>query len=67
VLFIIQVYFGSELSLFLETVDHRVLDFYIEVISTFNLCSSIKNCPSDRRVSAADVVCRIAKWRDCSN
>jgi hypothetical protein len=58
-LFIIQVYRGLKYCpSLLEAVGLRVPTRYLRDVSTFNFSPSLKNCPSARCASAANVVCR---------
>jgi hypothetical protein len=58
-LFLTRVYFGFKFCpSVLEIVGFRVPARYIRDYALFNICSSCKNCPSARCVSAANVVCR---------
>jgi hypothetical protein len=58
-LFIIQVYRGLKYCpSLLEAVGLRVPTRYLRDFSTFNFSPSLKNCPSARCASAANVVCR---------
>jgi hypothetical protein len=56
---LIQVYLGFKLWFsLLETVGFRVPTRFLRDFSMFNFDPSIKNCPSARCASAANVVCR---------
>jgi hypothetical protein len=58
-LFLIQVYRGLQYCpSLLEAVGLRVPTWYLRDFSMFNFSPSIKNCPSARCASAANVVCR---------
>jgi hypothetical protein len=58
-LFLIQVYLGSKFCpSVLETVGLRVPTRHLRVFPLFYVCPTIKNCPSARCASAANVVCR---------
>jgi hypothetical protein len=58
-LFLIQVYLGSKFCLsVLETVGLRVSTRHLKDFPLFCVCPAIKNCPSARCASAANVVCR---------
>jgi hypothetical protein len=58
-LFLIQVYLGSKFCpSVLETVGLRVPTRHLRDFSLFYVCPTIKNCPSARWASAANVVCR---------
>jgi hypothetical protein len=58
-LFIIEVYCGLKYRpSLLEAVGLRVLTRYLRDFSMFSLSPSIKNCPSARCASGANVVCR---------
>jgi hypothetical protein len=58
-LFFIQVYRGLKYCpSLLEAVGLRVPTRYLRDFSVFNFGPSIKNCPSARCASAANVVCR---------
>jgi hypothetical protein len=57
--FLTQVYSGSKFCLsVLEAVGLRVPPRRIRDFALFSVCYSCKNCPSARRASAANVVCR---------
>jgi hypothetical protein len=57
--FLTQVYLGSKFCpSVLEILGLRVSARYIRDFTSFNVCSSCKNCSSARRASAANVVCR---------
>jgi hypothetical protein len=59
VLFLIQVYLGSKFCpSVLETVGLRVPTLHLRDFPLFCVCPAIKNCPSARCASAANVVCR---------
>jgi hypothetical protein len=59
-LFLIQVYRGLKYcASLLEAVGLRVPTRYFRDFSMFNFSPSLKNCPSDRCASAANVVCRV--------
>jgi hypothetical protein len=54
-----QIYVGSKLCPFvLEIVGLRVPAPYTRVFTSFNICSSRKNCSSARFVSAIKFICR---------
>jgi hypothetical protein len=58
-LFLTQIYIGFKFCPFvLEIVGLGIPARYMRDIALFSVCSSTKNCPSARRASAADVVCK---------
>jgi hypothetical protein len=58
-LFLIQVYLGSKFCpSVLETVGLRVPTRHLKDFPLFCVCPAIRNCPSARCASVANVVCR---------